>query len=180
MFKTRSDMEITIWAKSIMAKYGLSHWSFKINGRFKRTLGQCSYTRKLIELRRDHVKEDTYENVLDTLMHEIAHALVGHGAGHGIVWQRKAIELGAQPTPTKSRVREQSMIRESKKDMYALFLKTPNGEVYQCNMPEKMYNEIQEGKRNLANIYISGNKRATKGRLVARKLTPEQYAEAIQ
>ena len=91
MFKTRSDMEITIWAKSIMAKHGLSHWSFKINGRFKRTLGQCSYGRKLIELSRSHVKEDIYENVLDTLMHEIAHALT-EGAGHGIVWQRNHIE----------------------------------------------------------------------------------------
>lgn len=179
MFKTRSDMEITIWAKSIMAKHGLSHWSFKINGRFKRTLGQCSYGRKLIELSRSHVKEDIYENVLDTLMHEIAHALT-EGAGHGIVWQRKAIELGAQPTPCKSRIREKSVIQETKKDIYAFFLKTPNGEVYQCNMPEKMYNEIQEGKRNIANIYIARNKRATKGRLVARKLTPEQYAEAIQ
>lgn len=180
MFKTRSDMEIILWAKGIMAKHGLSDWSFKINGRLKRTLGVCSYSKKEIQLRRKHVEEDTYECILDTLMHEIAHALVGYGAGHGPVWQRKAIELGAQPTPSKHRVRDQSEIRNSGKDMYALFLKTTNGEVYQCNMPEKMYNEIQEGKRDITNIYISGNKKATKGRLIARKLTPEQYTEAIQ
>ncbi|ADJ55308.1 hypothetical protein RB16p004 [Escherichia phage RB16] len=180
MFKTRSDMEITIWAKSIMAKHGLSHWSFKINGRFKRTLGCCSYSKREIQLRRKHVEEDTYDCILDTLMHEIAHALVGYGAGHGPVWQRKAIELGAKPTSSKVRVREKEIIEKKDDHVYAMFLKTSNGEVYQSTMPEKMYNEIQSGKRNISTMYMVGHKASTKGRLVARKLTSQEFAKVLQ
>lgn len=180
MLKTRSDMEVITWAKRIMAQHGLSHWSFKINGRFKRTLGQCSYGKKLIQLRRDHVEQDSYECILDTLMHEIAHALVGHAANHGPVWQRKAVELGAAPTPTKNRVRDGSLIEKADKDFYVMMLKTPNGEVYQSTMPEKMYNDLQTGKRNINNMYMSGKKAATKGRLVARKLTAKEFMQVTQ
>lgn len=180
MFKTRSDMEIILWAKSIMAKHGLSHWSFKINGRLKRTLGCCHYSKQEIQLRRKHVEEDTYDCILDTLMHEIAHALVGYGAGHGPVWQRKAIELGAQPTSSKARVPEKKIVEKKDGAVYAMFLKTSNGEVYQSTIPEKMYNEIQTGKRNIANMHIAGRKAATRGRLVARKLTQQEFAEVSQ
>src|SRR4051812_12271673 len=34
---------------------------------------------------------------LDTLLHEIAHALVGPGHGHGPAWRRKCREVGARP-----------------------------------------------------------------------------------
>lgn len=180
MFKTRSDMEIILWAKGIMAKHGLSDWSFKINGRLKRTLGVCSYSKKEIQLRRKHVEEDTYDCILDTLMHEIAHALVGYGAGHGPLWQRKAIELGAKPTSSKVRVREKEIIEKKDDHVYAMFLKTPNGEVYQSTMPEKMYNEIQSGKRNISMMYMVGHKASTKGRLVARKLTSQEFAKVLQ
>ncbi len=33
----------------------------------------------------------------DTLLHEIAHALAGHRAGHGPVWRKIAREVGAKP-----------------------------------------------------------------------------------
>jgi predicted SprT family Zn-dependent metalloprotease len=35
--------------------------------------------------------------VKDTILHEIAHALVGAGHGHNHVWKRKCIEIGAKP-----------------------------------------------------------------------------------
>ena len=180
MFKTRSDMEIILWSKSIMAKHGLSDWSFKINGRLKTTLGCCRYSKREIQLRRKHVEEDTYDCILDTLMHEIAHGLVGYGAGHGPVWQRKAIELGAKPTSSKVRVREKEIIEKKDDHVYAMFLKTSNGEVYQSTMPEKMYNEIQSGKRNISTMYMVGHKASTKGRLVARKLTSQEFAKVLQ
>ena len=34
------------------------------------------------------------KDVVDTILHEIAHALVGLKAGHGPIWQRKAREIG--------------------------------------------------------------------------------------
>ena len=32
-----------------------------------------------------------------TVLHEIAHALVGPGHGHGPTWKRKCLEVGAAP-----------------------------------------------------------------------------------
>ena len=34
------------------------------------------------------------DHVIDTLLHEIAHALVGHKHGHDAVWRRKALQIG--------------------------------------------------------------------------------------
>lgn len=44
------------------------------------------------------------DEVLDTAMHEIAHALVGPNKGHNWVWKRQAEELYAQPTSNKKQV----------------------------------------------------------------------------
>lgn len=179
MFKTRSDMEIILWARKIMDEHGLGHWSFKINGRFKHTIGMCSHTRKLIQLRRSHVQEDTYECVLDTLLHEIAHAIVGYDHAHDIVWKRKAIELGAKPIPSKKCIKEASLIEQKGDDVYAFFLPTMQGEIFQCVIQETLYNDIQSGKKNAKTFHITRRKAATKGRLVARKLTAKQYAEVV-
>jgi predicted SprT family Zn-dependent metalloprotease len=35
--------------------------------------------------------------IVESVKHEIAHALVGPGHGHGEVWQRQAAELGIPP-----------------------------------------------------------------------------------
>jgi hypothetical protein len=38
---------------------------------------------------------------LDTLRHEAAHAIAGYEAGHGPVWRRWAVRLGAQPITSR-------------------------------------------------------------------------------
>lgn len=94
-------------AHSSMKEHGLKElgWTFRFDkGRnrfgycvrkFNRitgevTLRQISLSRKLTEINEE-------DKVLDTIKHEIAHALVGHKAGHGPIWQAKAKELGAKP-----------------------------------------------------------------------------------
>ena len=49
----------------------------------------------IIEQRKERENED--EEVYDTLLHEIAHALAGPGAGHGPVWKAICIKIGAKP-----------------------------------------------------------------------------------
>lgn len=47
-------------------------------------------------------KPETQTQLLDTLRHEVAHALVGPEADHGYLWRQKCREIGANPERTVS------------------------------------------------------------------------------
>jgi hypothetical protein len=57
----------------------------------------CKYRTKRIEIAEYYARNSSPESVLDTLLHEIAHAIAGPKAGHGPVWKAVAIRLGATP-----------------------------------------------------------------------------------
>jgi predicted SprT family Zn-dependent metalloprotease len=82
-------------AESFMSKHGLisNGWKFRYNTR-KRSAGICSYRHSTIELSLLLTRLSNVVDVTDTILHEIAHALVGSKHGHDAVWQRKAIEIG--------------------------------------------------------------------------------------
>lgn len=81
-------------AVNLMNKYGLltQGWSFKFDNA-KVRFGSCNYTDKEITLSRPLCVLNSEEQILDTILHEIAHALCP-GQNHNKVWQRKAIEIG--------------------------------------------------------------------------------------
>lgn len=70
----------------------------------KRRRGLCSYSKRTIQMSRVFVSHNDAEQVMDTIMHEIAHALVGPGHGHGEVWKAKARQLGATPRACRETV----------------------------------------------------------------------------
>lgn len=76
--------------------FGLGDWSFRFN-RSKTNMGLCRFGPKVIELSRHFVACNGVELIRDTLLHEIAHALVGPGHGHDTAWKRKCLEVGARP-----------------------------------------------------------------------------------
>jgi predicted SprT family Zn-dependent metalloprotease len=86
-------------ARTLMNNHGLNCWGFRFNAR-KRTLGICVFptlrTCGRVELSRDFVLANSEHEVLDTILHEIAHALTP-GCGHNATWRRKAWEIGARP-----------------------------------------------------------------------------------
>jgi len=73
--------------------HGLVGWKFRFD-EGKTRAGQCKYHAKVITVSRYHALRSEALNVIDTLLHEIAHALVGRGIGHGPAWVSKAIEIG--------------------------------------------------------------------------------------
>jgi predicted SprT family Zn-dependent metalloprotease len=79
-----------------MAKHGLQGWSFGL-ANTKRRLGVCKVQSKRIEIAEFYALNNPPESVLDTLLHEIAHALAGPRAGHGPKWKSIASQLGATP-----------------------------------------------------------------------------------
>jgi len=83
-----------------LQKWGLNDWTLKFNNRLTRALGRCLFSKNIIELQSRFVKENSEAMVLDTIRHEIAHALAGHKAGHGYEWKLWAIKVGANPEAT--------------------------------------------------------------------------------
>jgi predicted SprT family Zn-dependent metalloprotease len=77
----------------LLEEHGLDEWSFKWS-RAKRFFGFCHYTSKQIVLSIYLTELNDEPEVRNTILHEIAHALCGPGAGHNSHWQRVAREIG--------------------------------------------------------------------------------------
>ena len=88
--------ELEAIASREMTKHGLHGWSFSFADT-KRQLGVCKYGKKRIEIAEYYALNSPQESVLDTLLHEIAHAIAGPAARHGPAWKAVAIRLGATP-----------------------------------------------------------------------------------
>jgi len=82
-------------AWQLMRLHGLSNWKFEFD-HARRRFGSCQSTRKVITLSRPLVLLNDVQQVRDTILHEIAHALTP-GDGHGAKWRRKCAEIGANP-----------------------------------------------------------------------------------
>ena len=88
--------ELQTLAQAKIAEFGLAGWTFRF-GRSKRRLGQCDHRIKSIEVAAYYAYFTPEAAVKDTLMHEIAHAIAGPGAGHGPKWKAVAARIGATP-----------------------------------------------------------------------------------
>ena len=68
----------------------LASWRFGFDSSVRR-FGVCKFGRKIITISKALTQLNKESHVLDTIRHEVAHALVGVGQGHNNVWRRKAI-----------------------------------------------------------------------------------------
>ncbi|MBF0288302.1 MAG: SprT-like domain-containing protein [SAR324 cluster bacterium] len=81
-------------AHCLMEKYGLIEkgWKFRFDNA-KIRAGQCRYDKKEISISKNLANQAPASEITDTLLHEIAHALVGK-RGHHHEWKRTAISIG--------------------------------------------------------------------------------------
>lgn len=77
----------------LLLKYNLAEWHFKLDNS-KRRFGLCHYGRKFISVSAILSSLNSEAEVRDTILHEIAHALAGHEAGHGARWKYIARAIG--------------------------------------------------------------------------------------
>lgn len=83
--------------RALMDYYGLAHVKFEWNNSKRRlgtTWSNAIMGPYLILLSRSLFEHMSPEQRMNTITHEIAHALVGHGHGHDYAWQQKHRELG--------------------------------------------------------------------------------------
>ena len=80
-------------ASRLMNEHGLTGWRVKLD-HARRRAGQCDFMAQTISLSRHYVRHAETDHIRDTILHEIAHALVGPKHGHDAVWRQKAREIG--------------------------------------------------------------------------------------
>ena len=94
---TRDDAkhlyEIERQAWGLMDRHGLKGWSFQFNDASRRS-GVCDFDTKVIGLSRQYGVHANSGQVRNTILHEIAHALVGPGHHHDKVWRAMARSIG--------------------------------------------------------------------------------------
>jgi predicted SprT family Zn-dependent metalloprotease len=93
-------MDLTVLeaiANGELTRHGLKGWTFAF-ANTKRRLGACKFRARRIEIAKYYALNNSDESVMDTLYHEIAHAIAGANAQHGPKWKAVAARLGAKPT----------------------------------------------------------------------------------
>ena len=83
-------------ARRLMDEHGLTGWTLAFI-EAKRRLGDCHFQHRVIRISRTLALEGSEEQIRDTVLHEIAHAIAGHEAGHGPLWKATARRIGATP-----------------------------------------------------------------------------------
>ena len=76
-----------------------------------KTLGSWHESKRLFKISKKMIEHGGEEDVRNTIVHEVAHAIAGYQAGHGPIWKAKARELGYDfdridsymPTPTNNK-----------------------------------------------------------------------------
>ena len=84
-------------AARLMHEHGLREWTFAFDNA-KTRAGVCRPARRQIGLSRPLTALHDEARVRDTILHEIAHALVGPRHGHDATWRAKARQLGCSAT----------------------------------------------------------------------------------
>ena len=91
-----SAQEVRAYACRLLAAHGLHDWSFRFN-RSKLNTGLCLYGPRAVEVSTHFIELNPWDVVRDTLLHEIAHALVGPCHGHDAAWKAMCRRVGARP-----------------------------------------------------------------------------------
>jgi predicted SprT family Zn-dependent metalloprotease len=87
---------VRAYALSVLKTFGLADWRFRYNRRV-RSLGLCRFGPRTIELSAHLVRRNGPEEIRETLLHEVAHALAGPGHNHVAVWRAKCAQVGCRP-----------------------------------------------------------------------------------
>ena len=80
-------------ARQLMDQHGLNEWSLEFDNA-KTRAGVCRSQRRQLGLSRPLTRLHDEAEVRDTILHEIAHALVGAHHHHDATWRATAIRIG--------------------------------------------------------------------------------------
>jgi predicted SprT family Zn-dependent metalloprotease len=90
---TKKIEAIDALATHLLKEFKLTDWSFRFDHSTRRA-GCCNYRDQQISIAFDLARNASDKDIRDTLLHEIAHALVGKQHNHDPIWKAKAKEIG--------------------------------------------------------------------------------------
>jgi hypothetical protein len=131
--------------------------------------GYCLETDKTISLSKTIVSLESVAFVLDTIQHEIAHALVGCKQGHNEIWKKQARDLGCsdQRTFTYSPIVEAARLRKVK------FVICFEGKICYTYLRKPNRKTIA----NINSLWVGGCKKQTQGHLKVETYNPDVHVE---
>lgn len=100
-------------AEGCMVQHGIYSWVVVFDNA-KTRKGQTRFRQREMSLSAPLTEINPVEQVRNTILHEVAHILVGSGHGHDDVWRSKAIEIGCTGdtcTPTVNRLPSRYMLK---------------------------------------------------------------------
>ena len=149
----KMDYEFCIEEHSKVSK------TFKSN---KFLFGYCSYKDYKIVLHLDHVLYSSIDDIIDTLLHEAAHAVAYHifgESGHGKYFRKVSVMFGNSPRATSKQTSPEIAAKYQKEKKYEVVflddIKMEVSSVYSCSRKLK----------NLGERFMRGNVKGTQGRL---------------
>lgn len=125
-----STHEYVLYTKELLAHYGLpGTWQVRVVPNMGRRLGTCSYAKQLIRLNQGHLESSADEAIVDTIKHEVAHAVARHRYGsaikpHGAEWKATATELGATPRASVPLTNQEKALRDANRTLSSLLNQT--------------------------------------------------------
>jgi len=158
MSYSQTELETLNWAertaRELIAEHLGPTWRFKWNNR-KRSFGMCSYSDKTIQLSRIMTANQKREDIMDTILHECAHALTP-GDKHGPAWRRMAHRLGCVPSSTG---------RASTETRERLNSVAPWVMMYNDEVIRVFHKRPTRTMQKLPTLYLRGRRTETRGRL---------------
>ena len=93
MVVDKQGLILALAERKIAEHLDLENWKFEFDSA-KRRAGLCNYTEQKIQLSKYHVDIHTVDENMQVVLHEIAHAIEGHDAGHSKKWLATAKRIG--------------------------------------------------------------------------------------
>lgn len=91
-------------AVGLMAEHGLESWTFDFD-KGQTRLGCCHHNLRRITMSRQFALRNPWTQLKETMLHEIAHALLPVGEGHGRRWRLQYINIGGNPNRNYAEVK---------------------------------------------------------------------------
>ena len=131
--------DIQAFAEAKLLEHNLTDWQFKF-GKSKRALGVCKRSTKVIEFSKHWIEVLEDDEIKDTILHEIAHALTPEDKGHGNAWKAACRRIGARP----ERVHRGDVRPDP---AYVAVVDGKIAQIYYRKPSQRIINEFASGKR---------------------------------